>query len=147
MAVITLTEAKVFLQISDTSKDALITALIPIVDADIQDYCNITDTSKPGLKIPASSMIAYLMNKWTSGGSSVGKSSEAQGGYSYTNTPEFGASGGYPATVYGALDKYRMARIGTPKKVQNYRDTRGWTAQELVTNEPEQGVQGADYSE
>ena len=38
----TLAEIKVLLQITDTAKDALITALIPILESDIFDYCKST---------------------------------------------------------------------------------------------------------
>lgn len=40
MAIITLAEVKTLLQISDSSKDSLITALIPIVQSFITSYCN-----------------------------------------------------------------------------------------------------------
>ena len=40
MAIITLTEVKNLLQISDSSKDSLISALIPIVQSYVTSYCN-----------------------------------------------------------------------------------------------------------
>ena len=59
----TLAEIKVLLGISDTSKDAQITALIPLVEDDLLTYCNnpfesaiatwagsVTPTQVPGLR-------------------------------------------------------------------------------------------------
>lgn len=149
MAVITLSETKALLQISDTSKDALITTLIPLVESAISDHTNQLWTDDPGvpawkawMKLPASEMIGYRLS--VTSGSTNGMKSESQGGYSYTKAD---LAGGYPVGIMSQFDCVRMARVGTPSKKENYRDTRGWTAQELVTHEPAQGVQDADYEE
>ena len=133
MAVITTDEVKVFLQISDTSKDDLIDALIPVVEADITQECNQLPTDV-GIKIPASMMIGYLMNKWQSGGKSLGISSESQGEYSYVNTSEFGNNTGYPASITGMLKKYKIARVHFGSVMQTSRDRRGFTPAQLASD-------------
>ena len=146
MAVITLTEAKTLLQITDTSKDALITMLIPIIESDIKEYCNQQFEDAPTepsweawMKLPASKMIGYQIEATT-----IGMKSESQGGYSYTKED---LAGGYPIGIMHSFDKVRMTRVGQTSLKYNYRDMRGWTAQDLATKDPDQGVQDADYAE
>jgi hypothetical protein len=140
MAVITLSEVKVFLQIGDTSKDALITALIPIVEDEIKAYTNQewADPWPVWMKIPVAELINVQLQTPTNG-----MKSESQGGYSYTRE----SADATKAALMKLFDKVRMARIGKQSIKENYRDTRGWNAQELVTHQPAQGVQDANYPE
>lgn len=115
MAVITLSEVKVFLQIGDTSKDALITALIPQVEEAIKEYCNVAfvDPWPVGLKLPAALMIGHDMAAMSGGGTSIGLQSESQGDYSYSRgTGTNGANqGSYPDVVLKRLDPYKVSRV------------------------------------
>jgi hypothetical protein len=133
MAVITQDEVKTLLQITDSSKDDLIDMLIPIVEADITKECNVLPT-EAGVKIPASMMIGYLMNKWQNGGASLGISSESQGGYSYVSTSEFGNNTGYPASITGMLKKYKIIKPHFGSIMQSSRDRRGMTPAQLATD-------------
>lgn len=91
MAIITLAEVKTLLSITDSSKDTLITALIPIVEDFVTKYCNddFTDedgvTSFPaGLKLPTAQLIKFQMDY-------KGVSSESIGDYSvsfFGNIPD-----------------------------------------------------------
>jgi hypothetical protein len=123
MAVITLTETKLLLGITDTTKDALITALIPMVEADIEEYTNRdwSDAVEPiwpvWMKPHVARMINYLMAV-----QSPGMKSESQGGYSYTKADD---AGGYPGGLLTPFDKVKMVRMGKGSKRGQYRDGRG----------------------
>jgi hypothetical protein len=151
MALITLTEAKLLLGITDTSKDALITALIPIIESDVREYCNQNFQDAPAdpawqawMKLPAAQMIGHQMAMAT--GTAVGMKSESQGGYSYTMQD---LEGGYPKGVWQAFSSHGavMMRTGYQSIKTMYRETRSWTAQELVVLDPGQGVDGVPVDE
>jgi hypothetical protein len=151
MALITLTEAKLLLGITDTSKDALITALIPIIESDVREYCNKNFQDAPAvpsweawMKLPAAQMISYQMV--AAGGNAVGMKSESQGGYSYTMQD---LEGGYPKGVWQSFHTHGavMMRTGYQSIKTLYRETRNWTAQELVALDPGQGVDGVPVDE
>jgi hypothetical protein len=125
MAVITLNEIKLLLGIADTSKDALITALIPMVEADIIEYTNRQWTDGPDepiwpiwMKPAAARMINWLM----SAQSFNGLTSESIGTYSYTKAQDVG---GYPIGLWAPFDKVKMARMGSGQKRGQFRDARG----------------------
>ena len=147
MALITLTEVKLLLQITDTTKDALITALIPIIESDVREYCNQdfqdapTEPSwEPWMKLPAAKMIGFSMNL-----SSVkGFKSESQGGYSYTRDDSIG---GYPMGIMHSWDKAKIMATGKMSVKANYRDMREWNASELVNYNPTLGVQDGEIRE
>lgn len=140
MAVITLAEAKVFLQITGTTKDALITALIPEIEGHIIAYCN-TDfynTADPpvqvwpsGIKLTASQMIGYNMTTMSGGGGAIGLQSETQGGYSYSRGQN--SSGmAYPDSIVKSLDKYKITRASFSSKMSQNNDRRGMTSESLA---------------
>lgn len=100
MAIVTLSEVKTFLQITDTSKDTLITALIPAIEADylkIRNYAfdldddGVTIIYPDGSDYTASLMIGYALNK-----NNTGMKSESLGDYSYTKQDLIGE---YPAEI------------------------------------------------
>lgn len=143
MAVITLAEAKTLLQITDTTKDALITALIPIIEDEIREYTNQEWTDAPDtpiwqnwMKLPVSRMIGFNLNK----NAGNGLRSESIGTYSYTKAA---MSGSYPTEIMNAFDKVKVARIQQPKKRQQYREMRGLDEWQLTQNyEPRGNVEG-----
>jgi hypothetical protein len=135
MAVITLAEYKTLAGISDTTKDALITALIPIVESDIIAICNYnfgagtSDEDFPeGMKLYASQMITYQI---ASSGKVPTMQSESIDGYSYTRA-DMGASG-YPASIESGLaSKWKRASFKSTQSAGMYRDRRGQSPSELV---------------
>jgi len=150
MAVITTDEVKVFLQISDASKDDLIDALIPVCQDNIIEYCNDTfATGFPvGMKIYAAQMIGYDMALMSGGGSSIGMQSEDQGEYSYDRgTASTGQVGEYPASVLAGLNKWRKTRAHFGSKMQANQDRRGMTPAQLATGAYVQGVDGVVLNE
>lgn len=79
MAIITLAEVKTLLSITDSTKDTLITALIPIVEDFVVRHCNddFTDsegvTSFPaGLKLPVAQLIKFQLEYKGVSGESIG---------------------------------------------------------------------------
>lgn len=147
MALITLTEAKLLLQITDTSKDALITALIPIIESDVREYCNQDFQDAPTepsweawMKLPAAKMIGFSMDL----DAGKGMKSESQGGYSYTREDSLG---GYPMGIMHSWDKAKIMATGKMSVKSNYRDMREWNASELVRFEPTPGVQDGEIKE
>jgi hypothetical protein len=134
MAVITLTEAKVLLQITGTTQDALITALIPIIEDEIREYTNQNWQDAPDtpswqawMKLPVSRMIGYNLNK----NAGNGLQSESIGTYSYTKAA---MSGAYPTEIMKAFDKVKVTRIIESKKRQQYREMRGLDEWQIVQN-------------
>jgi hypothetical protein len=146
MAVITLAEAKVFLQITDTSRDALITALIPEIEAHIKEYCNVdfADPWPAGLKLISSKMIGYTMAETAGGGSSVGLQSERQGEYAYTRGTTDGA---YPVSILNSLDKYKVSRVHFSTVQTQPRDRRGMTDSQLANDLYVNNVDGVPYED
>jgi hypothetical protein len=147
-AVITTDEVKIFLQITDTSKDDLIDALIPIVQDNIIEYCNDDFTTNSvqsfpvGLKLVASQMIGYDMSIMSGGGGSIGMQSESQGEYSYSRySSNSGIAGEYPASILASLNKWRKTRIHFGSVMQSSRDRRGLTIKQLADNKYIAGVE------
>lgn len=114
MAITTLEKVKTILQISDTSQDDLIEALIPLVEADFlmirnkafdTEYNEDTeeyDTVYPiGSELTAIKMIQHQLSNIKS----QGVSSESLGDYSisYDNAM---LVDGYPKSVVGGIKKY-----------------------------------------
>lgn len=133
MAVITLTEAKVLLQITGTTQDALITALIPIIEDEIREYTSQDWTDAPDtpswqawMKLPVSRMIGFNLNK----NAGNGLQSESIGTYSYTKAA---MSGSYPTEIMKAFDKVKTARIAQAKVRGQYRELRGLSEANLAS--------------
>jgi hypothetical protein len=132
MAILSLTEAKTFLQITDTSKDAIITALIPVVQEDVVEYCNrdfLNDAGAedwPGpVKFAAAQMISYNMKLTAkSGGESI--ASESIGDYSYTKKGDGNFINGYPGNIMKTLSKYRFLRSQSGTIVITDPEVRGY---------------------
>ena len=147
MAVITVDEVKTLLQISNDLKDDLITALIPMIEDEIRNYCNQDFQDAPTepswevwMKIPAANMIGYTMNT----SSNNGFKSESQGGYSYTKEDSMG---GFPMGIMHTWDKAKIMSVGKMSIKQNYRDMRGFTPTQLNKNDPIYGVQDGPITE
>lgn len=97
----TLEEVKTLLQVSDTSQDTLITALIPIAEDYVKQYTNnFSDNVFPAsVKLVISQIVSFhLVAKDTS------IASEKVGGISYTYKDS------YPSSVYKTLNSYRKLR-------------------------------------
>jgi len=97
MAVITQAEVKTLLQITDSTYDALITALIPIVEDYVKNYCNneFTDGYPVGLKgIVAKIIYHNIFNK-----DGVLKFKRGQ------------VSVEYPDNIYKQLDAYKAMKV------------------------------------
>lgn len=141
MALITVDEVKTFLQISGTSKDDLIEALIPEIEDELRSACNRTfldsdgnEAWEPGLKLPAADMIAFRMDK------SRDLKSETQGGYSYTRQ-DIGASG-YPVTIEKKIARYTFVSGKFAQKMQAFRDRRGIDLEALEEGKAIRGHEG-----
>lgn len=160
MAVITVSEVKTLLQISDSSKDALITALIPMVQDEVIEYCNygfgtdldpVAEDWPSGIKIPVAKMIGYNMAQMSGGGASIGLQSETQGGYSYQREGSNGSgsqvSGGYPPSIYTSLDKWRRVSVKNPQKLTQFRDRRLLTLQQIASGGARYFVPGQPIDE
>lgn len=111
MAIVTMAEAKVFLQISvtDTSKDDLITALIPEIEADYLSIRNHAfDASgaitlyPDGSKLVASQMVGFQMNEMMGTGGAM--KAESHGSYSYTANDL--DKNGYPPAIINRITRY-----------------------------------------
>jgi hypothetical protein len=105
MAIITKDEVKTLLNISDTSKDDFITAMIPITEDFVIRYCNndFTDadsvtTFSAGLKLPVVQLIKFAMEY-------KGVSSEGIGDYSVSF---FGA---IPESIRTGLKPYKKLKF------------------------------------
>lgn len=102
MALFTLSTAKALLSISDTSRDTLITTLIPLVEAKVRTYCNASFTDEngeddwpSGIELDAIHVLKFHLEK-------VGKletSESLPGGYSAQYKSE--------AEVMKPLNRYR----------------------------------------
>jgi hypothetical protein len=114
MAIITLARAKLFLQITDTTRDALIEALIPEVEADYErlrnrdfDVDSNDDIEYPdGSELVAAQMIGFhLQPSMKSGGA---MKSESIGSYSYTRDDN--SADGYPKSITCRIKRYVRAK-------------------------------------
>lgn len=146
MAVITLTDAKLFLSITTTAKDALITAMIPEVQGFIVSYCNRTfldsngaEAWPAGMKLIASRMIGWNLS--TLGNS--GLSSESQGDYSYSK--DTAGSGAYPKEILTALSGYGYISVGYGQRTAQAIDRRGKSLEDLEDGEYYQGLEGVPF--
>ena len=145
MAVITLEEYKLLTGITGTTQDALITALIPMVQSDIVSICNYDfgegtdDEDFPeGMKLYAAQMITYQK---VAAGNVATMQSESIDGYSYSRA-EIGRSG-YPSSIEtGLKSKWGRVSVKIPQAVTNYRDRRGTGAKALSEDDPMYGCPG-----
>lgn len=113
MAIVTLANAKTFLQITGTDKDDVITALIPEIEADFLSIRNAAfDASgaitlyPDGSELVASQMIGFHLDSLASAGFS--KKSESIGSYSYTASDL--DSSGYPKSITSRIKRYVSSR-------------------------------------
>lgn len=146
MAVITLAEYKTLRGITGTAQDAQISALIPIVQEEIIQFCNqdwnagTADEDFPdGLKSVSANMITYQM----SGAQAGGKKAESIDGYSYTKD-DVGDSG-YPVGIEKGLARYRVASVKYGSKQTQFRDKRGMGIEALAEGESSYSVPGIPY--
>jgi len=99
MAITTLTEVKALNQISGSTYDSTITALIPLVSDFIVTYCRMTEADielNPGIRLAAAQMIKYQLSKPSN------VSSETIGDYSVSYTMD------YPEYITRLLDTYKQ---------------------------------------
>ena len=122
MPITSVSEVKIMLQVSGSSKDAQISALLPIVTDFIQGYCNTDFTTSTigadsygntivsssteqvypdGLKLAAAHMIEYNIYKQHTGN----VTSEGIGAYSV------GYSNAYPQEIIDMLKPYRHVKF------------------------------------
>ena len=145
MAVITLEEYKLLAGITGSTQDALIAALIPMVQSDIVSICNYDfgegtdDEDFPeGMKLYAAQMITYQK---VAAGNVATMQSESIDGYSYSRA-ETGRSG-YPLSIEtGLKSKWGHVSVKIPQAVTNYRDRRGTGTKSLSENDPMYGYPG-----
>lgn len=107
MAITTLATVKTVLGITDSSKDARITALIPLVESDYLNIRNLAfDVVGGSIVYPAGSeMTAIKMISWQLyNANSFGKSSESLGDYSVSY--EQNRISEYPLTITNQIKKY-----------------------------------------
>jgi hypothetical protein len=139
-AIITLAEYKALIGTTSTANDTRIGLIIPIVQADVIDFCNygfgtdqdpVVDLWPAWMKGVAVKMINCQLVSLLQG---QGKKSESLEGYSYTKE-DIGASG-YPASIESALRKARRlsVKIVPPKTV--YRDRRAWLLGQAAIEDP-----------
>lgn len=110
MAIITLERAKLFNQITTSTKDALIDALIPQVEGDFLlirnkafDEDSNDEVEYPeGSELIAAQMIGYLL----SAAGRSGLSSERIGDYAYTAQTGADMVMGYPKAIVGRIERY-----------------------------------------
>lgn len=99
MAITTVSEVKALNQISGSSFDEAIVALIPLISDYIVTYCRMTEESiesNHGLRLAASQMIKYQLSK-----PSTIITSEKLGDYAVTYTMD------YPDHIIRILDTYK----------------------------------------
>lgn len=114
MAIISVSEVKAFLGITDSSKDDMITLLIPEVEAFVKGYCNDTMTDADGnasypagIKRPVSELLRYDLFYRATG---VGLDSEKLGDYSANFTNE--VESGYPIKALHLLSSFvRLSKV------------------------------------
>jgi len=105
--IITIAEVKTLLQITDSSKDAIITALIPIVEDDLLEYLNnnFDEDYPPGLKGYLAKMIGYKLDKTSD---NIASETISRYSVSYKSGTDFIA--GYPSTIMTGLSKWRKVK-------------------------------------
>ena len=114
--IVTLDRVKTFLQITGTSKDDLITALIPMVEHDYImirnkefDEDSNDDVDYPeNSELVASQMIGYQMTTQMKTGGAL--KSERIGDYSYTNASSDDITNGYPRAIVGRIERFIRRR-------------------------------------
>lgn len=113
MAITTLDSVKIFLQITDTTRDTLIEELIPQVEADFLLIRNIPfdedsngEIYPDGSELVAAQMIGFHLSSFMASGGTY--RSESIGSYSYS----VGDSGslGYPKAITSRIKKYVSSR-------------------------------------
>lgn len=96
---LTVTELKLLLNITDTTKDNYLTAMLPNLIDWAQDYCNRTfDVVPGGVRIALAKMAQYHLQQ-------AGVQSESLGDYSVTLTTD------YPESVLKLLKPYRRVKF------------------------------------
>ena len=105
--IITIAEVKTLLQIIDSSKDTLITMLIPIVESDLLEHLNndFDDDYPEALKGYLADMIGYRAKK---DHGVILSETVSRYSVSYGGATEFIA--GYPATMMTGLSKWRKVK-------------------------------------
>lgn len=115
MAIVDLETVKTFLQISDSTYDALIQALIPQVEAHFEEIRGIPfdEDSNEVVEYPdnaeliAAQMVGYLIQTTPlNSGSYNDKSSESIGSYSYSKKTGVEMTMGYPTSIIGRIERY-----------------------------------------
>lgn len=101
MAITTIDNIKAVLQIEDTSKDLTISAMIPMIEEFVKDYCNndFIDGFPKGLELSAIRMIAF--NLFVKPGITKQAIGDVEVDYEPT----------YPADILSNLNKYRKMRF------------------------------------
>jgi len=148
--IITPTEVKTLLQISGTSKDALIGMMIPIIQDDLITYCRNTFEVDgvvvwpSGITIVAARMIGEQMAETAGGGASIGLDSETQGGYSYTRQSGTNSKGlsGYSMRTEAMMNKWKLVGAQFAQKMQAFRDRRGIPLDDLAEGKAIHGQEG-----
>ena len=105
--IITIAEVKTLLQITDSSKDALITLLIPIAESNLLGHLNnvFDEDYPPGLKGYLVKMIGYdAKNNY---GVIL---SETVARYSVTYKDDTEYIAGYPSTIMSGLERWRKVK-------------------------------------
>lgn len=148
MAVITLAEYKTLRGITVSTYDAQISALIPIVQDEIIQFCNqdwgagtVDEAFPAGLKSVSANMITHQM----SGAQAGGKKSESIDGYSYTKD-DVGDSG-YPVGIEKGLSRHRVASVKYGQIQTQFRDKRGMGLQALAEGCTDYSVPGLAIEE
>lgn len=139
MAAITLSQYKILTGLATTSKDAQISAIITDMVADFTAYCGVAPPA--GSNIVQAQMISFLLA--TIAG--PGFKSESVEGHSYTKD-EIGASG-YPVSVEGALEKYRVVKPKYTQQLTQFRERREMTLESLASGSPVYSTEGEPIDE
>lgn len=136
---ITLAQYKSLSGLTSTSKDAQITALIPVMVADFEAHCNVAPPD--GSILVQAQMISFLLATIAD----PGFKSESVEGHSYTKD-EVGASG-YPVSVEGALEKYRVVKPKYTQPLTQFRERREMTLESLANGGAIYGPDGGPIDE
>lgn len=139
MAAITLAQYKALTGITSTSRDTQISALITDMVADFTAYCNVAPPT--GSNIVQAQMISFLLA--TISGPLY--KSESIEGWDYTRE-EVGKSG-YPTSVEGALEKFRIISPKYTQPLTQFRDRREITLEALASGNPVYSTEGEPIEE
>lgn len=139
MAAITLSQYKALTGITSTSRDTQISAIITDMVADFTAYCGVAPPT--GSNIVQAQMISFLLATI----SGPGFKSESVEGHSYTKD-EVGASG-YPVSVEGALEKYRVVKPKYTQPLTQFRERREITLEALASGNPVYSTEGEPVDE